>query len=303
MQRLSIVVVTRNSSRYLERCLETVAGRGDEIVVVDNASADGSPELVRRRFPAIRIVELDDNAGYGPANNVGFEATESEYVLVLNPDAWPLGSAIERLLEAADSFPRAAIVGARLIRPDGSQEESARGFPTVWRLATEYLFLRWLAPWAKSLNAFYGAGVDSRKPGEAEWVVGAAMLVRREALEEAGGFDPSFFMYNEEVDLAYRMRVRGWNVVYQPLATFVHVGGGSTNQHRLELYREQLRSHLRFLDKHHGRPSAERGRRVLSQAMRLRSLVFRGERRRVSSDAARWLAEHDVGELLVGERG
>jgi len=302
MRRLSIVVVTRNSSRYLERCLETVADRGDEIVVVDNASDDGSPELVRRRFPAVRVVELDHNLGYGPANNVGFKATASEHILVLNPDAWPLGFAIERLLEAADAFPRAALVGARLVRPDGSQEASARGFPTVWRLATEYLFLRWLAPWTTSLNAFYGAGADSRAPGEVEWVVGAALLVRREAVDEVGGFDPSFFMYDEEVDLAYRLRTRGWTVVYQPLATFVHVGGGSTNLHRFELYREQLRSHLRFLDKHYGRASAERARQVIRTAMQLRGLVLRGERRRVSRDAAQWLAEHEVGALLAGEK-
>jgi len=302
MQRLSIVIVTRNSSRYLERCLETVVDRGDEIVVVDNASDDDSLELVRRRFPAVRVVELDHNLGYGPANNVGFEATASKHILVLNPDAWPVGSAIERLLEAAEEFPRAGLVGARLVRPDGAPEASARGFPTVWRLSTEYFFLRWLAPWTKSLNAFYGAGVDSRTPGEVEWVVGAAMLVRREAVEEVGGFDQSFFMYDEEVDLAYRLRERGWKVVYQPLATFVHVGGGSTNHHRLELYREQLRSHLRFLDKHRGRASAERGRTVIRRAMRLRGLVLRGERRRVSRDAARWLAEHDVGALLAGEQ-
>jgi GT2 family glycosyltransferase len=105
-------------------------------------------------------------------------------------------------------------------------------------------------------------------------------------------------MYDDEVDLAYRMRQFGWEVLYHPHAEFVHVGGGSTRLRPVEMYREQLRSHLRFLDKHHGRAKAERARRMLAVAMRLRSVVFRGERRRISAQAARWLAAGDVEALL-----
>jgi N-acetylglucosaminyl-diphospho-decaprenol L-rhamnosyltransferase len=297
---ISIVVVSHNSERHLERCLGGVVGQGHEVVVVDNASEDGSVELVRRRFPDVRIVELERNLGYGGANNVGIGVTSGEYVLVLNPDAWPLGKAIERLLEAAEASPWAGIVGPRLLGETGKQEQSVRGFPTVWRLATEYLFLRWLAPRSRLLNAFYGGGVDPKKRGEVDWVVGAAMLVRREALDEVASFDPSFFMYDEEVDLAFRMRLLGWEVLYYPLAEFVHVGAGSTRRQRTEMYREQLRSHIRFLDKHHGRAAAERARRLLLQAMRLRAVVFRGERRRLSTDAARWLDANDVETLISG---
>lgn len=299
MGEVSVVVVSYNSERHLERCLEGVVGHGYEVVVVDNASRDGSVDLVRRRFPDVRVVQLDQNLGYGGANNVGFRVTSGRYVLVLNPDAWPLGKAIGRLVEAAEVSPWAGIVGPRLVSETGAQLESVRGFPTVWRLATEYLFLRWLAPRSRRLNAFYGAGMDTRKRGEVEWVVGAAMLLRREAVEEVEGFDTSFFMYDEEVDLAFRLRQRGWDVLYYPHAEFVHVGGGSTRQRPCEMYREQLRSHLRFLDKHHGRESAERGLRLLRNAMRLRTLVLWGQRRRLSADAARWLAEFDVEELVA----
>lgn len=299
MGEVSVVVVSYNSERHLERCLEGVVGHGYEVVVVDNASRDGSVDLVRRRFPDVRVVQLDQNIGFGGANNVGFRVTSGRYVLVLNPDAWPLGKAIGRLVEAAEVSPWAGIVGPRLVSETGAQLESVRGFPTVWRLATEYLFLRWLAPRSRRLNAFYGAGMDTRKRGEVEWVVGAAMLLRREAVEEVEGFDTSFFMYDEEVDLAFRLRQRGWDVLYYPHAEFVHVGGGSTRQRPCEMYREQLRSHLRFLDKHHGRESAERGLRLLRNAMRLRTLVLWGQRRRLSADAARWLAEFDVEELVA----
>ena len=303
MITLSVVVVSHNSARTLERCLAGVARHGYEVVVVDSASADGSPDLVRRLFPEVRLIELDRNLGYGSANNVGIQATAGEHVLVLNPDAWPIGDAIERLLEVAEASPRAAIVGPRLRTPAGAHEQSVRGFPTVWRLATEYFFLRWLARRSKVLNAFYGGGLDPNRRGGVEWVVGAAMLVRREALEEAQLFDPSFFMYNDEVDLAFRLRGLGWEVLYHPHAEFVHLGGGSTEQRLLPMYREQLRSHVRFLDKHYGRRSADRGRRVMLYAMRLRTVVFRGTRRQLSLDAARWLGANDVEALLSDPRG
>ncbi len=298
MGSLSVVVASHNSGRYLERCLGGVVGRGHDVILVDNASVDGTVALARKTFRDVTIVELEKNLGYGAANNVGIARTSGEYVLVLNPDAWPVGDALERLLDAARLSPSAGIVGPRLVDLDGKQEQSVRGFPTLWRLATQYFFLRWLAPRSNLMNAFYGAGVDPAKPGDVEWVVGAALLIRRKAFEEAGGFDDRFFMYDDEVDLAYRLRSLGWQVVYCPEAEFVHVGGGSTRVRATEMYREQLRSHIRFIDKHRGRRQAEHARRMLATAMRLRAVVFRGERRRISADAGRWLASHHVETLL-----
>ena len=300
VRTVSVVVVSHNSERYLDRCLGSVVGRGYDVVLVDTASTDGTVALVRDAFPDVRIVELGRNAGYGAANNVGVASTAAEYVLILNPDAWPLGDAADRLVEVIRNSPWAGIVGPRLLGLDGVQEQSVRGFPTVWRLATEYCFLRWLAPWSRLVNAFYGAGVDPVNRGEVEWVVGAAMLVRRKAFEDAGGFDERFFLYNEEVDLAYRFRELGWEVLYHPAAEFVHVGGGSSGPRQSELYREQLRSHIRFIDKHRGRRQAERARRMLASAMRVRAVVFRGERGRMSAEAARWLSGLEVDAILRG---
>ena len=294
---LSIVVVAHNNERELERCLEGVAGWGHEVVVVDNASEDGSVELVRERFPDVTVIEAGRNLGYGAANNIGFAHTSGDLVLVLNPDAWPLGKGVERLVEAARAAPWAAIVGPRLVTESGRREQSVRGFPTVWRLATEFLFLRWLAPRSKLLNAFYGAGVPDAH-GPVEWVMGAVMLVRRDAFEEIGGFDPSFFMYAEEVDLAYRLRGRGWGVLYAPHAEFVHLGGSSTPSPATSLLCELLRSHVRFLAKHHGPGAARRGRAMLMTAMRLRARIFGGARGEAAAHAARWLAEQDVASLL-----
>jgi GT2 family glycosyltransferase len=296
---VSVVVVSYESEQYLERSLEWAVERGYEVILVDSASTDGGVALVRHRFPAVQVIELDRNVGYGAANNVGIAATTCRFVLVLNPDAWPVGDAVARLLEAAEQTPRAGIVGPRLVDERGERQLSIRGFPTVWRLATEFLFLRWFAPWSRALNAFYGARVDPRKRAEVDWLMGAAILVRRSALDEVGAFDPAFFLYAEEVDLAYRMRREGWTTVYEPAATFVHVGGASTSRRPAEYYRELIRSHVRFLDKHRGRPVARRARRLMLLSMRLRARILRGERGRIAAQTAAWLEERNVNRLLA----
>jgi GT2 family glycosyltransferase len=299
MSRVSAVVVSFNSRAYLERCVGSVLDEVESVVVVDSASSDGSAELVRERFPSVRIVELDENRGFGAAMNTGVGETDSAYVLLLNADAWANEGAVAALVECAEAEPEAAVVGPRLSNTDGTLQRSLRGFPTPWRLATEYFFLRWLAPRSRFLNAFYGAGFDHRSPTDAEFLVGAVLLVRRSMFDEVGGFDTDFFMFDEEVDLCYRLVAAGHRVVFRPDAEFVHVGGASTAAVWDRMYIEQLRSHLRFLAKHHGSDVAERMRRVLVWAMRLRSLVFRGRRRRLSWATSRWLASAPASALIA----
>jgi GT2 family glycosyltransferase len=298
---ISVIIASHNTRIHLERCLAAFDDT-QELIVVDTGSTDGSQELVRERFPQVDLVELDANPGYGGALNEGIARSSGAYLLLMNADAWPFADAAEQLVEFAEGEPRAGIVGPRLLNPDGTLQPSVRGFPTIWRLATEYFFLRWLAPRSRALNAFYAYGFDHRSRRDAEFLVGAVLLVRRQVVAEIGDFDTSFFMFNEEVDFCYRARLAGWNVVFWPGAEFVHVGGASTTQVWPRMYREQLRSHLRFLAKHHGLRQAERTRSLLIAAMRLRSLVFaaagRRERRRLSRDAASWLASGDVPSLL-----
>jgi N-acetylglucosaminyl-diphospho-decaprenol L-rhamnosyltransferase len=298
---VSVIIASHNTSAYLERSVSAI-GDDHEVIVVDSGSTDGSGALVRTRFPHVHLVELDVNPGYGAALNEGIALASGEYVILMNGDAWPRPDALERLVEFAEREPRAGIVGPRLINTDGTLQPSVRGFPTLWRLATEYLFLRWLAPSSRALNAFYASRFDHGSRREAEFLVGAVLLVRRRLLDEIGGFDTSFFMFNEEVDLCYRARSAGWSVVFWPGAEFVHVGGASTSRVWPRMYREQLRSHLRFLAKHHGPREAERARRLLVAAMRVRALVFavalRHDRRALSVDAASWLRSGDARSLL-----
>jgi N-acetylglucosaminyl-diphospho-decaprenol L-rhamnosyltransferase len=284
---VSVVVVTYNALPWLERSLQSVAGY--ETVVVDNGSTDGTVAFVRERFPDVRVIE-QENRGLAAGWNVGIRATSGVYVLILNADAWAVGDAVERLAAFADERPRAAIAGPRLRYPDGGLQPSVRGFPTPWRLATEYLFFRKLAPRSRALNAFYASGFDHATEREADVVMGACMLVRRAAIDEVGLLDEDFFLFSEETDWCYRFRQAGWDVLFTPDAEFVHVAGAV---HGGRMFKENVRGNLRFLAKHHGLRSAERARLVLAVGC-----LLRVPRDRQYGRIARWLLSARVPELL-----
>jgi len=289
---VSVVVVTLNALPWLERCLESV--RGHDVIVVDHGSTDGTLELVRERFRDVRVLE-QANRGMGGGNNAGMRLAAGRYWFLLNSDAWVVGDGLERLVAFADAHPEAAVVGPRLSNTDGTLQRSARAEPTVWRLTTEYAGVRKLAPGSALLNPLYLGGFDHASVREVDWLSGAALLVRRAAADEVGLFDESFFMFSEEVDWQTRFRRAGWSVLFYPAAEVVHVGGAS---HGGRMYAENLRGHLRFLDKHHGRDEAEHARRVLLWSLRARALAFRGERGDAYREGADFLASGDVEALL-----
>jgi N-acetylglucosaminyl-diphospho-decaprenol L-rhamnosyltransferase len=293
---LAVVVVTLNALPYIEQCLQSVAGW--EAVVVDHGSKDGTVALVEEKFPDVRVVR-QENLGLAAGWNRGIRETSSRFVLILNADAWAVGNGVRKLLAFAQSEPRAALVGPKLLNTDGTLQRSVRGFPTLWRLATEYFFLRKLAPHSQALNAFYAGGFDHTRVTEAEFVMGAVMLVRRDAIEQTGPLDEDFFLFSEETDWCFRFREAGWKVLFYPGAEFVHVGGAS---HGGRMYTENLRGHLRFLAKHRGPKEAERARRLLLAALRLRGVLFPGERGQMYRDAAGWLASGSAQSLLAAPR-
>jgi len=286
---VSVVVVTWNALPWIEQCLDSV--RGQEVVVVDNGSTDGTVDFISERYPDVRIVE-QENRGMGGGNNTGMRAAGGRYFFLLNSDAWVVGDGLAKLVEFADAHPEAAVVGPRLVNTDGTLQRSVRGEPTVWRLATEYLFIRKLAPRSRLLNPLYVGGFAHDEVFEADWLFGPALLVRREAADAVGLFDESFFMFSEEVDWMTRFRRAGWKVLFFPGAEVVHVGGAS---HGGRMYVENLRGHLRWFDKHRGAREAERVRRLLLWSLRLRAFVLRREDAR---EGARFLSSGDVRTLL-----
>jgi N-acetylglucosaminyl-diphospho-decaprenol L-rhamnosyltransferase len=280
---LTAVTVTYNGLPWIEQCLDSL--RGVETVLVDHGSTDGTLELVRARFPEVRVLE-QKNKGLGAGLNAGMRAATARYHLLINSDAWATGGAVERLVAFADAHPDAAVVCPRLFNPDGSLQRSVRGFPTVWRVSTEYFFLRKLAPRSHALNAYYAGDFAHDEARPVEWAMGAAFLVRREACDAVGMYDEDFFLFAEEVDWFYRFQQAGWSVWFTPDAEVVHVGGAT---HGGRLFGENVRGHLRWFEKHRGPREAARARRVIRASLRLRGLVFRGERGRMYRDAARSL--------------
>jgi N-acetylglucosaminyl-diphospho-decaprenol L-rhamnosyltransferase len=291
---VGVVVVTFNGLPYIERCLDSV--RGYDTVVVDHGSTDGTPEFVRKRFPEITLLH-GENRGLAAGWNRGISALSSpRYLLILNADAWVTGGAVRQLIAFADTRPDAAVVGPQLLNPDGTLQRSVRGFPTVWRLATEYLVLRRLTFGFRPFSAAAGGGVDHTATQEVDWVVGAALLVRSEAVREVGLVDDDFFLFSEEVDWCYRFRRAGWKVLYYPGARVTHVGETS---HGGRMVRELARSNLRYMAKHHGERAAERARKVMLAGVALRALLHRGEKRIANREAARWLRSGSAAELLA----
>lgn len=293
---VSAIVVTYNGREFIERCLESV--RDCELIVVDNGSSDGTPQIVRERFPEARLIE-QENRGLAAGWNTGMKAASGHWLLLLNSDAWILGEGVAALVQALERNPDVAVAGPLLRNPDGTLQRSVRGFPTLWRLATEYLFLRKLAPRSRLMNTFYAGGFRHDRELSAEFLMGACLLVRAEAVAKVGYLDECFFLFSEEVDWCYRFRQAGWRILFTPTAEAVHMGGGS---HGGRLFREQVQGHLRFLEKHHGARTARAARRLLWISLALRGLAFRGERGLMYRDAARWLRSGDLEELLSWRR-
>ncbi len=292
MAEVEAVVVTYNGLPWVEQCLASLAGIGT--VVVDHGSIDGTVELVTEEFPDVRLLQRE-NLGLAAGWTAGIAETISPWVLLLNADAWLVGDALARMVAVGDAHPDAAVVGPRLLNTDGSLQRSVRGFPTVWRLATEYLYLRKLGPRTRALNAFYGAGFGHDSEREVEWLMGACLLVRRRAIDQVGPPDARYFLFSEEVDWCYRFADAGWSTVFTPDARCVHVGGAS---HGGTLYRENVRGHLRFMLQNRGEKEAERARLLLRFSLTLRGLLVPGQQRTMSRDTAHWLGSGDVRSLI-----
>lgn len=280
---VTAVTVTYNGLPWIEQCLESL--RGVETVLVDHGSTDGTVAFVRERFPEVRVIE-QGNRGLGAGWNAGIRAVPARYHLLINSDAWLEAGALERLVAFADEHPDAAIVAPRVQNPDGTLQRSVRGWPTPWRVATEYFFLRKLAPRSHALNAYYAGDFGHDEARAIDWFMGSCFLVRREAADQVGLLDEDFFMFWEETDWFWRFHEAGWTIWFVPDAREVHVGGAS---HGGRMYPENVKNLVRWFEKHRGPRDAARVRRLLKVSLRLRGLVFRGERGRMYRDAARAL--------------
>lgn len=249
---VSVVIVSFNTRQLLERCLTDLRRqRGVQLqtIVVDNASSDGSEEMVRERFPEVELIQTGENAGFARANNLAFERCRGEFVLLLNSDAFVHEGAIAELVAAACRHPRAGAVGARLLNSDGTLQRSAWPFPQSGRILLEaFAFHRPLRTLGLLEDLRTWAHDEERA---VDFLIGACLLLRADALAEVGGFDEEFWLYGEEAELQRRMADRGWQVILAPQAVATHVGGASSGDSATRL-RHFYTGQMRFLRKHGG---------------------------------------------------
>jgi N-acetylglucosaminyl-diphospho-decaprenol L-rhamnosyltransferase len=252
---LSIVIVNWNVHDLLRRCLgSVVSGQWSvvsEIIVVDNASTDGSVEMLRNEFPQVTLIVNASNRGFAAANNQGIAAAQGRYVLLLNPDTEVLGSALITLIRYLEAHPSVGLIGPQLLYPDGRVQSSRRRFPTLATLFLESTWLASLAP-RSLLRRYYFLDQPDDATLDVDWIMGAAMLIRREVIEQAGGMDAGFFMYSEELDWCRRIKAAGWRVVYCPAARVIHHEGKSSEQAVPDRHVNFQRSKIRYALKYHG---------------------------------------------------
>jgi N-acetylglucosaminyl-diphospho-decaprenol L-rhamnosyltransferase len=244
--RVAAVVVNYNAGPHLVRCVRSLLAEGvGDVVVADNASRDDSARLLAESELPARFLATGRNRGYGGGANFGMAASDSELVLVLNADVEVCPGAVPALVAALDSEADVAIVGPRVLNTDGSLYPSARSFPALGD-ALGHAFLGLVAPRNRWSARYKLLGWDHATRCDVDWVSGACFLARREALDGLSGFDESYFMYSEDVDLCWRAWRAGWRVAYEPAAAVVHVQGVSTDRHPYRMIVEHHRSLLRF---------------------------------------------------------
>jgi N-acetylglucosaminyl-diphospho-decaprenol L-rhamnosyltransferase len=272
---LSILIVNWNVRDLLRACLQSLLADNDspsegstlscvrveeweiEVLVVDNASQDGSVEMVQSEFPQVTLIESVENLGFTRGNNLLLRRCRGRYALLLNPDTEVHRDAIPRMLSYAEAHSDVAVVGPRLIYGDGRPQPSRRRFPTLMTAFMESTLLQQWFPHNRWARRYTLADVPADMVQEVDWVTGACMLVRRAAWEEIGLLDEGYFMYSEELDWCRRMVDAGWRVVYLPDAVVTHHEDQSSGQVVAARHIRFQRSKVRYFRKHHGLLHAE----------------------------------------------
>lgn len=296
MTPMAVVVVNRNTREHLRACVKTIPPE-TEICVVDNASTDGSAEMVRAEFPDVVLLADGTNPGYGAGANKGIRATKAEYTLVLNSDTRLSPGTLEVLSRYLDRTPRVGLAGARLLNPDGSEQASCFPFPGTLRWLLENDPVGPLVGQLSILRRKLYRFAPPERPTAVPWVLGAALAIRREAFEQAGGFDEAVFLYYEEVDLCARLGAAGWEVHIVPEAEVVHFGAASTSQARASMAAEHFKSTLWFYRRYYTGPRlafwlllmrGKMGFRLLRDGVASALTTDASHRARLRNDAGGW---------------
>ena len=260
---VSISLVNTNSRELLLACLESLRGVEAEVVVLDNASEDGSADAVRAQYPDVRLIEQCHRAGFGANHNTVIRATTGRYVFILNEDTTSDDWGFAEMVAYLDANPRVAALGPRLVYPDGRVQSSA------WRFPSPVTALRGLLTLGRA-GILQSGGAETR---DVDWAMAAALLVRREALDEVGIFDEDFFIYSEETDLCRRFRTAGWRTQFFPSVTVVHHESQFSAGMPERRINEMWRGRHRYWRKHHSAAGARAAALVTGAQYALRGLI------------------------------
>ncbi|HSP37562.1 MAG TPA: glycosyltransferase family 2 protein [Frankiaceae bacterium] len=276
---LRVVVVTYSPGAELDQFLDSLTEathRPYEVVLADNGSTDGAPERAAER-DRVRLVRTGGNVGYGSAANAGAAGSRAPWLLVANPDILFRPGSLDVLTAAAESWPRAAAWGPAILTPEGSLYPSARALPSLGPGIGHALAGWWWPsnPW----TATYRREREDPAEGEAGWLSGSCLLLRRSAFEQVAGFDPSYFMYFEDVDLCDRLGQAGWQSVYVPRSVVVHSGGHATKRSPRPMLRAHHSSAYRYLSRRYSGPRYAPLRVVLAAGLFARYLLSLASRR------------------------
>jgi len=277
---LSIVIVSYNTRQLLKECLDSVYASlaestlTSEVIVVDNASHDGSAAMARKHFPQVRLIANEDNRGFAAANNQALRAlgygigdtphpSPSEYMMLLNPDTIVGRIALTTLIRFMDENPQAGACGARLLHSDGSFQHSAFAFPTLFQIFLDFFPVNYRLTDSR-LNGRYPRRLyQASEPFPIDHPLGAALIVRREAIEQVGLLDERFFIYCEEIDWCLRIKASGWGIWCVPEAEIVHHVARSTGQFRDEMFAALWKSRYQLFEKHYSRLFQWMARRIV----------------------------------------
>ena len=260
MKTLSIAIPSWNTRDLLDQCLESVrrssVGLDCETIVVDNASDDGSADMVAAKYPDVKLVRNKLNLGFAAACNLAFKHSTGRYFLLLNSDTIVLDDALRGMVDFMSGHPDAGAAGCRLLNKDGSLQRSCSRFPGLFTELCDALYLSKLFPKSRIFGCYSMSYWNFDKVREVDFAGGSCLILRREAIKEVGLLDENFFMYVEEADLCYRLWQHGWAVYYYPEAQVIHLGGESSRRYGSDILLYLYISRNKFIRKHQGRVMA-----------------------------------------------
>ena len=263
---ISIIIVSWNTAGLLENCLASILANPPispfQSWVVDNASTDDSPQMVREKFPQVHLIENRENVGFARANNQAIQQCTGKYILLLNPDTVVAPGALPALVDFLDKHPEAGAVGARILNPDSSLQISSHPRPTLSRELWRLFHLDRISPYAEYTLTKW----ETNQAQEVDVLMGACLLLRKEVLDQVGFLDEDYFMYSEEVDLCYRIQRAGWRLFWVPQAEVVHFGGQSTQQAPTEMFLNLYHGKIKYFRKHNGWSAAQMYKLILRVA-------------------------------------